>query len=102
AAHLAHLVGRQRADVDTLELDRARRGGDQVQQQSAGRRLAAARLADESERLGFVELDADTVDRGDFPDRPRQQPTANGELLDQILRLEDGSTHDEARTFSAK
>ena len=66
AAHLAHLVGGS-AQVVAVEQDRPpsttpARLRQQPHDRERGHRLAAARFADEAERLARCKLEADTVD----------------------------------------
>ena len=53
------------------------------------RRLAAARLADEAERLARLHLEADSVDRLHARDLAPDHPAAlDGEVLGDVARLE--------------
>ena len=68
AADAAHLGQRQREQVpaakeDASAGDGAGRARDQPQDRERGHRLAAARLADQSEHLVAVDLERDAVDR---------------------------------------
>ena len=79
----------ERRDVPAVEVDRARRRLDEPQQQPPDRRLAAARFADEPQRLAARDLEADAVDRLDDGDRPLQDPAADREVLDEIADLDE-------------
>ena len=72
-----------------VEPDRARRRLDEPQQQPPDRRLAAARFADEAERLAARDLEAHAVDRLDDGDRPLQDPAADREVLDEVADLDE-------------
>jgi hypothetical protein len=70
-----HLTGRRRV---------------QAEQRPPGRRLAAARLADQAERLVRVEVEAHPADGVDDADLAAHQPrAAHWEVLDQIAYGED-------------
>ena len=53
----------QAQQVDAVELDLARGRLEQADQRAAERRLAAARLADEADRLAAEDVEVDAVDR---------------------------------------
>ena len=72
----AHRAGVEMRDVLAVEADRAGGRLDQAQQQRADRRLAAAGLADEAERLARRDREADAVDRLDRRTDRREQPAA--------------------------
>src|SRR5689334_20107776 len=57
-----HLLARERLQVLSLHKDRARGRTVKLDDGSSGRALAAARLADEAERLAGVDVEADIVD----------------------------------------
>ena len=86
-----HVAARARAarrlpsarDVLALEPDLARGRLDQAQDAAPGRRLAAARLADEAERLAGCDLEADAVDRVHPFDLAREQAAVDREVLDE-------------------
>ena len=59
AAHRAQLALRQPRDVGAVERDRAGARLEQAQDRAAERRLAAARFADEAERLAAPDLEID-------------------------------------------
>ena len=58
-------AAREREHVFAAEPHLARRRLDQPQDAAAGRRLAAARLADQPERLALLDREAHVVDRRD-------------------------------------
>ena len=68
----------------TSPLGRLRRPQDQ----SPGRGLAAAGLADQAERLALVDLEADAVDGLDLADHAAQQPALDREVLLEVAHLE--------------
>ena len=77
-------------DVLAVEADRARGGVDEAQQQPPDRRLAAAGLADEPERLAAADVEAHVVDGLDLGDRPLQDPALHREMLDEVAHLDEG------------
>ena len=91
--HLApqrpHLPPREAGDLAPVEADRARGRLDQLQDRAAERRLAAARLADQAERLAAPDAEADAVDRADLVDLAvDQEPAPDREVLDEVGDLE--------------
>ena len=70
-------------DVAALELDPPRRRLDEPQHRPPERRLAAAALPDDSERLPAEDLETDAVDRPDDRLRPADPPP-DGEVHHQI------------------
>src|SRR6185312_15786529 len=82
AARTAHAAAREREDVFAAEPHGSRRRFDQTQQAASGRRLAAAGLADEPERLAAVDREADAVDRLDERARAQKSRVAH-EMLDE-------------------
>jgi hypothetical protein len=95
AAQAAHLRRRQRHHVGAVVDDLPGVGLDQAQDQPAGRRLAAARLADQAERLAAADGEVDAVDRAHHRARPAAEPQAlaHREMLDQTGRLEQDRAH---------
>src|SRR5262249_26447874 len=83
--HRAQLVAAHRGDVAPLEPHAARGRLDQPQDAAAGGALAAARFADQAQRLAGREIEADAVDRVHAADLARQQATLDREVLDQLL-----------------
>ena len=77
------------ADVPAVEDDPARRRLVEADDRPAERRFAAARLADETERLALPHGEADVVDRVDPRDLALQQPLADREVLDEVRDLEE-------------
>jgi hypothetical protein len=86
AAHRPHLALRERRDVDPFEPHRSGARLDQSQQQAAGGRLAAARFADQTERLAARDREIDAVDRTGR--RLVAQPSAAREVLGQARRFD--------------
>ena len=78
-----------RGQVRAVEGDRARRRLDEAQQQPPDRRLAAARLADEPERLAAPDLEAHAVHGLDHADGALQDAAPDREVLDQVLDLDE-------------
>ena len=71
------------AEAEPVEDDLARVRLDQPDQQPRGGRLAAARLADDAERLAAGHLEGDAVHRLDVRDLAAEQAAAHGEELAQ-------------------
>ena len=64
--------GAELRDVAAVEADRARRRLEQLQHQPRGRRLAAAGLADDAERLAAAHAERDVLDRVHLAPAPRE------------------------------
>ena len=77
---LAQVLAGQLREVLAFEVHDARVRARQLHDRLAGRRLAAARLADEAERLARHHVDADVGDRVHV-----QPGAADGELDDEVL-----------------
>ena len=60
-------------------------GGDEPQDRAADGGLAAARFANEAERLAGLDIEADAIDCLDVPHRAREHPAANREVRPQVL-----------------
>jgi hypothetical protein len=72
------------------EADRAARGLEQLHDAARHRRLAAAGLADDAERLALAQREGDAVDglhRGDF--LLEDDPAGDGEVLLEVLDDEE-------------
>src|SRR5262249_34656327 len=82
-ADAPELLTRELRDVLALELHRAAVGPRQLHDRLAGRRLPAAGLADESERLAFADVEAHVGNRVHLQTGP-----ADGELDDELLDAE--------------
>ena len=76
-------------DVAAVEDDLPRRRLRQLDQRPRQRRLAAARLADEAERLAGLDRQVDAVDGVDLSDGALEDPGADREVLDETLDAED-------------
>src|SRR5439155_6066075 len=77
-------------DVTTVEDDPAAGRLEQPGEQPAGRRLAAAGLADQAESLAPGDREVDTVDRLDVRDLALEDDAAgDGEVLPEVGDLED-------------
>ncbi|MNH23550.1 hypothetical protein D3C79_834520 [compost metagenome] len=88
AAHLVHLIRRQRQQLLPLKADRAGhhltvRLGQQPHDGEGGDALAAAGLADKAEGLARLHREADAVEHLDLA-------VIDGELHLEIAHLEDG------------
>ena len=84
-----HPPPREAGDLPTLEADRARSWLQQLQHGAAERRLAAARLADQAQRLAPADGEADVIDRSHLVDLAvDQQPALDREVLDEVGDLE--------------
>ena len=80
---------RQHRDVVAAEAQRSARRLEQPHEHAAERRLAAARLADDAERLAATHFERDAVDRvHDLGLRSLQRARSHREVLDEIDRLE--------------
>src|SRR5262249_52431275 len=78
-------------DVLPLEEDLARGRLDQAEDRAADRRLAAARLADETEGLAVADLERDVVDGLHVADGAREDPLLDREVLLQVGDLDERS-----------
>src|SRR5437899_13086535 len=88
ASHLAECAHFESAEFNAVEDDPTSRRPDELEQGITGRRLAATRFTDQSQRLAPLDLEADTVDR--------LHDTAGawrGEMHRQIVYFEDGGVH---------
>jgi hypothetical protein len=63
AAHLAHLLAAERRELGAVELHRPRGRLVKLEDRASGRRLAAARLAHETQRLALLHEEVDAVHR---------------------------------------
>src|SRR5205814_5110683 len=73
-------------DVPAAEDDPARRRIEQADDAAGERRLAAAGLADDAERLAFAQREADAVDRLDRRDLALEDdPSRDGKVLPDVL-----------------
>ena len=80
----AHLLQRRALEgdhVDAVEADLARGRLEQPQQRASERRLAAAGLADEPDRLAAMDVEIDAVDGLQLGDGALQHPLLDGEVL---------------------
>jgi hypothetical protein len=88
AAELDQLLRLDVGDLLALELDRAAGRIEQAQQQAAGGRLAAARLAHQAERLAALDVEGDAVDGVHGADLlAEDQPGGEREVLLEIADL---------------
>ena len=86
AADRAHVGPVQVRDVAAVEGDPAARRIEQAHQAARHRRLAAARLADDAERLTLLDGEADPVDGLDARDLLLEDdPARDREVLDEVL-----------------
>ena len=72
-----------------VEADRAGGRLEQLEHQPRGRRLAAARLADDAERLAAVDAERDVLDGVHDAAAAREHAQADGEVLRQVLDLDE-------------
>ena len=79
----------ERSDIGAVEHHPAARRLDQAQQRATDRRLAAARLADEAERLAATDREADVVDGLHVADLATQDPAHQREELVEVLDLDE-------------
>src|SRR6266567_7642067 len=90
--------------VFALELDRSRGRLDQTQDQPAGGRLPATRLADQRQRLAFADLEVDAVDGTHGPALAPEDAVAQREMLDELPDAQKrprGTAHAGTRTSAA-
>ncbi len=85
----AQLRPAEARDVGTVELDAARGRLDQPQHGATDCRLAAARLADQPQRLARTDREADAVDREDMAGRAPQYALLDREMLLELPHLQD-------------
>ena len=84
-----HLARAQARDVAALEADRARGRLEQLEHQPRRRRLAAARLAHDAERLAPAHAQRDVLDGVHLARVARvKTPGRHGEVLGQVLDLD--------------
>ena len=77
-------------DLRAAITDAARRGPDEAEKHARQGGLAAARLADQTERLALAEVEADVVDRLDFADLAAEdQALQDRVVLAEALGRED-------------
>ena len=92
AAKPAQIVVRERRDVDPVEAHASRLRRDEPENRLRGRRLAAARLADERDHLAPSHAERDAGDRMHVPVRAAKertaQPARHAVADDQVLDLE--------------
>src|SRR4029077_5279779 len=97
AAQSPQRLAVEAGDIGALEPDLAGTGLDQPQDAAAGRRLAAARLAHQPERLAGGDVKAHAVDGMDALDLAREYPALHREVLAQVAhrqeRIGAHSTH---------
>ena len=74
----------ERRELGAVELDRPGGRLDEPQDEPTDGRLAAARLADQAERLAAPDVEADAVDGLDRGDRPLHDPAPDREVLDEV------------------
>src|SRR6185295_4996668 len=83
----------ERGDVLALEPDLARRRLDQPQDAAPGGGLAAARFADEAERLAGGDVEAHVIDGVDAIDLAREDPAADREIFDEAVDAQQRLGH---------
>jgi hypothetical protein len=89
APHVSHLRPAEARDVTAVEDDLAGRRLDELDDRARQRRLAAAGLAHEAERLPRLHREVDSVHRMDLPDGALEEPGPNREVLDETLDPEE-------------
>ena len=93
AAHLPHLLSGERRQLGPVELHRSGRRLVELEDRPAGRRLAAAGLADEAERLALLDEEVDPVDRAHRTDLPLEDdPLRQREVHLERAHLEEVAT----------
>ncbi len=93
AAHLAQTLAGHLRDFLTLELDRSRGRFDEAKNRAACGRLAAARLADQAQRLAAPNGKRHVIDRFDVADRLREDTLLDREIFLQSFDFEDVFSH---------
>ncbi len=93
APQRAQCLAAQPSDVGTLEPDFARTRLDQPQDAAAGGRLAAARFADQPQRLALADVEAHAVDGMDAVDLAREHAAGHGKVLLEVLYGQQGLGH---------
>jgi hypothetical protein len=88
-AHLLEALRAQADDVDAVEGDLARRRLEQPQQRAAERRLAAAGLAHEAERLAAPHVEIDAVDGLQVAGGALEQALLDREVLLEAAHAEE-------------
>ena len=84
-----HLPPFERRDVLAVEDDPARRRLDQLDDRAPERRLPAAGLADDPERLAVANGEVDAVDGSDLPNRVLEDAGLDREVLDEPFDAEE-------------
>ena len=85
----SHCARRQADQAGAIELDLAPCGRHQAEHEPRRRGLAAARLADEGERLAPRDIEAHVGDGAHPTHRPPEDPGPHGEVLDETADLEE-------------
>ena len=80
----------EREHVRAVERDLAGRRLDETKNGPAGGRLAAARLADEAERLAALHVEGDAIDGANEPDGATEDAAGDREVLDEVANREQG------------
>ena len=80
-SHLLHPFGRERDEVDAVELDLAGGGLEEPEDRPPEGRLAAAGLADEADRLAAPDIEVDAVDGLPLARGALEEPLLDGEVL---------------------
>src|SRR5256884_331479 len=89
AAHRPQLVLAEGREVAPLEDDLPARRPLELEDAPAGRRLAAARLADEPEGLAAADREAHVVHGTDDAGPPAEEPAADVEVFDEVPNLQE-------------
>ena len=85
----AQRARRHRDHVLAVEADLARQRLDQAQDRAAAGRLAAARFADERERLALADVERHVLDRVHPRHRPAEEPSLDRKARGQVAHLDD-------------
>jgi hypothetical protein len=91
--HRAQLVGAELGEVAALEEDLARRRRLELQDAAPRRRLAAARLADQPQRLAAADRERDAVHRAHEAAAAAEESAADLEVLHEIADFEEHVAH---------
>src|SRR5262249_55613792 len=89
AAQRLELAATKAQDSPALERNLARGGGKKAQERATQGRLAAARLADQAQRLAGHARQVDSVDCSDLANRALKDAPPNRKVSAQVLRRQD-------------
>ena len=94
-------AGRQVVDALAVEDHLTGRDLEEAQDAAPDRRFSAARLADQRQRLAFLDLEGDTVHGIDGGRAHAERPGVNEEVLLEVVDLEERRGHAAIASFGA-